>query len=79
MKLKMEVDLTPEEALELFAGNVENLQQAILNMFNAQMQQAVHKDSDVMEFWRTMTKKSQEMFETYSQAGQSSASDKKKT
>lgn len=78
MKVKMEMDLTPQEALELFAGNVDSLQKAMLKMFESQVRQNAGKESDVMEFWRSMAQKSQEMFDAYNRAGESPGGDNKK-
>lgn len=65
MKIKIEVDMTPEEMLELFEGNVESLQKAMINLFMQSVPQADSADSNVMEFWQTMAKQSQKMFEQY--------------
>lgn len=65
MKIKIEVDMTPQEMLELFEGNVESLQKAMINLFMQSVPQAGSTDSNVMEFWQTMAKQSQKMFEQY--------------
>lgn len=65
MKIKIEVDMTPQEMLELFEGNVESLQKAMINLFMQSVPKAGSTDSNVMEFWQTMAKQSQKMFEQY--------------
>lgn len=65
MKIKIEVDMTPQEMLELFEGNVESLQKAMINLFMQSVPQAGSTDSNVMEFWQSMAKQSQKMFEQY--------------
>lgn len=65
MKIKVEVDMTPQEVLELFEGNVESLQKAMINLFMQSVPQAGAGDSNIMEFWQNMAKQSQKMFEQY--------------
>lgn len=65
MKINIEVDMTPQEMLELFEGNVESLQKAMINLFMQSVPQAGSTDSNVMEFWQTMATQSQKMFEQY--------------
>ena len=63
MKVKIEVDLTPQEMLELFEGNIETLQKAMLNIMLQGAGSGTDKNG--LEFWQTMARKSQEMFEQY--------------
>ena len=64
MKVKIEVDLTPKEMLELFEGNIESLQKAMLKMM-MQTTGDTAGGNNALEFWQTMAQKSQEMFEQY--------------
>lgn len=65
MKIKLEMDISPEELLELFAGNQELLQQAMLKLFKQSMPQSAASEANVLEFWQSMAKRSQEMFDQY--------------
>lgn len=65
MKIKIEVDMTPQEVLELFEGNVESLQKAMINLFLQSVPKAGSKDANIMEFWQDMAEQSQKMFEQY--------------
>lgn len=71
MKIKCEIDLTPEELLKLFEGNTEALQKAFLTNVMQTMSAGFKppetggKDNDVAKFWQLMAEKSNTMFEQY--------------
>ncbi|ABD80587.1 hypothetical protein [Saccharophagus degradans] len=80
MKIKMEIDISPQEVLELFEGNVESLQKAMLGTIAHSYDQAV-KNNDfqpqqIFDFWQGMAEKSQAMFTEYSQAAAKKSDDK---
>ena len=50
--------------LELFEGNIEALQKAMLAMMK-QASGETSVENNVLEFWQNMAQKSQEMFEQY--------------
>lgn len=61
MKIKMEIDISPQEVLELFEGNVESLQKAMLGTIAHSYDQAV-KNNDfqpqqIFDFWQGMAEK----------------------
>ena len=65
MKIKVEADITPKELLELFEGNIDALQKAMLNMLLQTMPKAGVGENNAVEFWKMMAQKSQDMFEQY--------------
>ncbi|VUD69034.1 hypothetical protein TDB9533_04398 [Thalassocella blandensis] len=65
MKLKCELDITAEEALELFEGNTENLQKAMVAFFIKSMSESKKNDNEAMRFWQLMAEKSGDMFDQY--------------
>lgn len=71
MKIKMEIDISPQEVLELFEGNVESLQKAMLGTIAHSYDQALKNNEfqpqQIFDFWQGMAEKSQTMFNEYSQ------------
>lgn len=65
MKITCEIDVTPEELLELFEGNAETLQKAMMEMLLKTMSVSKQPENDAMKFWQLMSEKSDEMFEQY--------------
>lgn len=65
MKIKFEVDISAEEALELFEGNTESLQKAMVAFFIKSMSESKKSDNEAMKFWQLMSEKSGDMFEQY--------------
>ncbi len=68
MKISFEVDITPEEVKELFEGNMDVLQRALMELFVKQMSQVKTPNNTVMAFWQMMSEKSTDMFEQYQKA-----------
>ena len=82
MKITFEVDITPEEVQELFKGNMDSLQRALIELFMRQMPKATVPDNDIMSFWQSMAERSSEMFEQYQKVmtgASGTSSSKKKT
>ena len=65
MKIKFEVDISAEEALELFEGNTESLQKAMVSFFIKSMSESPKNDNEALKFWQMMAERSGEMFEQY--------------
>lgn len=65
MKIKFEVDVTPEEVLELFEGNTEALQKAMITYFLKSVPTSKGSEQDMFKFWQTMAEKSSEMFNSF--------------
>jgi len=76
MKITFEVDITPDEVQELFEGNMESLQRALLELFMRQMPKVTSPDQDMISFWQSMAERSTAMFEQYQQAMTGKSSNK---
>lgn len=72
MKLSFELDITPEEVLQLFDGNVEALQRSIVELLMKQMTHSKTADNSMMAFWQAMSERSSDIFKQY-QANMSGA------
>lgn len=68
MKINFEVDITPEEVKELFEGNMDVLQKAMLEMFMRQMSHVKTPDNDMVAFWQSMAERSNDIFKQYQDA-----------
>ena len=68
MKIKIETEISPQELLELFEGNVDALQKAIMASVVQQMPGMGGGENSAMAFWQAMAGKGQEMFEQYQQS-----------
>lgn len=77
MKIKFEVDVTPEELLELFEGNTETVQKAFIQLFMRQMSGAAVPENAVVEFWKSVLDKNTTLFEQYQNAMSGGSSAKK--
>lgn len=83
MKIKMEIDISPEEVLELFEGNVDTLQRAMLGSIAHSFDHAVKsnefKPQQIFDFWQGMAEKSQAMFEEHTKKYGAAPSNKSDT
>ena len=66
MKVTMEVDISPQEVLELFEGNVESLQRALLAGM-MQMSEKAMKDNGLQpnqfyDYWKQAAEAGQNFF-----------------
>jgi hypothetical protein len=83
VKVTFELDITPKEVLELFEGNVEGLQKAMMELFLKKMPPMMNATSaktgenSMMEFWQAMAEKSTSMFEQYQKPTTSPSKTKK--
>lgn len=68
MKLHFELDITPQEVLALFDGNVETLQRAFAEFLLKQMTQSPPADNAMAAFWQAMSERSGDMFKYYQAA-----------
>lgn len=65
MKINVEVDISPQELQELFQGNMEMVQKAILDMLVKNSAKPSMPDNEMLNFWQSMAEKSAAMFEHY--------------
>jgi len=78
MKIKCELDVSPEELLTLFDGNMESLQRVMLELLMKHTAKPHEANESVAAFWQTMSEKSTDMFEQYQQAMNNLAATKDK-